>query len=78
MRRAYGVWNFYEESIKYWEHILDNLPDPYTERDIIFICGRMHQKLGKLQDASMSFSEVFQESRRKNFIPFEIKQYVNL
>ena len=70
----------YEESIKYWEHILDNSPDPYTERDIIFICARMHQKLGKLQDASMSFSEVFQESRRKNFIPFEIKtvrQFVN-
>ena len=27
----------YDESIKYWEHILDNLPDPYTERDVIFM-----------------------------------------
>eukprot|EP00943_MAST-04B_sp_MAST-4B-sp1_P000392 g392.t1 len=70
----------YEESIKYWEHILENAPEPYAGRHIIFICARMQQKLGKLQDASMSFSEVFQESRKKNYIPFEIKtvrQFVN-
>ena len=70
----------YEESIKYWEHILENAPKPYAGRHIIFICARMYQKLGKMQDASMAFSEVFQESRKKNYIPFEIKtirQFVN-
>jgi tetratricopeptide (TPR) repeat protein len=63
----------YQESIKYWEHVMNNPPDPYKARHVVFIIGRMYQKLGRLPDASQAFEETFAEMRKKNFIPYDIQ-----
>jgi tetratricopeptide (TPR) repeat protein len=63
----------YEESIKYWEHIMNDSPDPYKARHIVFVIGRMYSKLGRQTDASMAYTETFAEMRKKNFIPFHIQ-----